>query len=450
MWTNPSNWSGGVAPKAGDDLIFPAGAAQTTNYNNFAADTRFHSLAFTGDNAYYTVSGNKVLLGAGGAQIPGSGSEVSLGTTLHLDADETFGMGPSSTMTLAAADLGGRTLKVQGAGYFWLEWLGGGGVLDTQMAGNVYLGGVSTDAGGSMHVGGSGAVYLFGRYALRSVTVDGEAGSRLTDASDGGAFGALTVNSGTVDLERTLEVHGKLSLAAGATFHSLFYGDASDSGGQLSVFGPVSLGGATLSVNGLSFTPGKPTTLIRNNGSQPVVGTFAGLPEGARVLDAGNPAYTYTISYQGGASGRDVVLTAYNIGLGPEADLAVTQTASPDPVARGDRARFTMDVVNYGPVAVRATLRGRVPAGTTLVSLDHIAGWSCRTGLGDQGRGFACTRDGDLEGGATASLSLVVRVGSDAGATVANRATVSGDVTDPSLANNTSEATITVAGAATA
>src|SRR5947199_46090 len=33
-WTEPANW-GGLAPVAGDDLVFPAGALRLTNTNNF-------------------------------------------------------------------------------------------------------------------------------------------------------------------------------------------------------------------------------------------------------------------------------------------------------------------------------------------------------------------------------------------------------------------------------
>src|SRR5581483_10566662 len=43
-WTTPANWAGDIAPQPGDDLTFPAGAAQLTNVNDFAAGTAFHSL----------------------------------------------------------------------------------------------------------------------------------------------------------------------------------------------------------------------------------------------------------------------------------------------------------------------------------------------------------------------------------------------------------------------
>ena len=42
-WTNPINWEGDEAPRAGDDLIFPAGVAGVT-INNYAASTIFSSV----------------------------------------------------------------------------------------------------------------------------------------------------------------------------------------------------------------------------------------------------------------------------------------------------------------------------------------------------------------------------------------------------------------------
>ncbi len=75
---------------------------------------------------------------------------------------------------------------------------------------------------------------------------------------------------------------------------------------QLSVTGTVNLAGATLNVN-LTFTPavGSAFTLIQNDGKDAVVGTFAGLAQGATLVLDG---MTFQISYVGG-TGNDVVLT---------------------------------------------------------------------------------------------------------------------------------------------
>lgn len=75
---------------------------------------------------------------------------------------------------------------------------------------------------------------------------------------------------------------------------------------QLNVTGPVTLGG-TLSITLLGgYVPAMPDTftLILNDGTDPVVGFFDGLPEGALVGETG-----FSIFYAGGVDGNDVVLS---------------------------------------------------------------------------------------------------------------------------------------------
>lgn len=77
---------------------------------------------------------------------------------------------------------------------------------------------------------------------------------------------------------------------------------------QLKVLGPVSLGNATLEtkfLNGFKPKPGDVFTIIDNDGSDAVTGTFKDLPEGATFNVEG---VVFKISYVGG-SGNDVILT---------------------------------------------------------------------------------------------------------------------------------------------
>src|SRR5437762_2195246 len=62
FWTNAANW-GGTAPVAGDELVFPAGAARLSHSNNFPATTMFNSLTFSGSN--YVIAGNAITNSAG-------------------------------------------------------------------------------------------------------------------------------------------------------------------------------------------------------------------------------------------------------------------------------------------------------------------------------------------------------------------------------------------------
>src|SRR6516165_9858077 len=62
-WSNPANWVGNIAPHAGDDLVFPGGAARTSPANDFSANTTFNSITIAGST--YTLSGNAITLLAG-------------------------------------------------------------------------------------------------------------------------------------------------------------------------------------------------------------------------------------------------------------------------------------------------------------------------------------------------------------------------------------------------
>jgi hypothetical protein len=96
---------------------------------------------------------------------------------------------------------------------------------------------------------------------------------------------------------------GNLNLTAGSAYA---LGQSSGSNSQANVTGTVNLGGATLSLpSNLGANPGQQLVLVSNDGSDPVVGTFGGLPEGSTITAGG---HTFTISYKGG-DGNDVVLT---------------------------------------------------------------------------------------------------------------------------------------------
>ncbi|MBP7951396.1 MAG: autotransporter-associated beta strand repeat-containing protein [Verrucomicrobiales bacterium] len=142
-----------------------------------------------------------------------------------------------------------------------------------------WLGGIRVE-GGSLH----------GRATTGIITLDG--GSMcLCDFTTAG-FHSATAGSVRADLA---------GHTAGSTYD------------RMVVNGNIDLTGQTLLGN-LLFLPyqGSQFTLIKNNGPESVTGTFVGLPEGATVLLQGEP---FTISYVGGASGRDVVLAYQGQGV---------------------------------------------------------------------------------------------------------------------------------------
>ena len=87
------------------------------------------------------------------------------------------------------------------------------------------------------------------------------------------------------------------------------------------------------------------------------------------------------------------------------ADLAVTNTASPDPVTAGNNITYTQVLTNNGPSAAdNATIVEAVPANTTFVSFTAPSGWNCLTPAVGATGNIVCT---DLNmAGSTASCFL--------------------------------------------
>src|SRR3989442_15913098 len=68
LWSVGGNWNGGVAPVAGDALVFPTGGANTNMANDLPAGLALQSLSFPGSTPY-ALSGNGLVLSAGLASI---------------------------------------------------------------------------------------------------------------------------------------------------------------------------------------------------------------------------------------------------------------------------------------------------------------------------------------------------------------------------------------------
>ncbi len=132
------------------------------------------------------------------------------------------------------------------------------------------------------------------------------------------------------------------------------------------------------------------------------------------------------------------------------ADLSVTNTASPDPVAAGSNITYTQILTNNGPSAAdNASLVEAIPANTTLVSFAAPASWNC-TVPPVGGTGNIVCNDLNMAGNTTAAFSLVTKVtaGTASGTVITDTVTASSSVSDPNSANNTASAA-TVVGATT-
>jgi len=127
-----------------------------------------------------------------------------------------------------------------------------------------------------------------------------------------GTIANLTSEGGVLrpGLSPGIMTTGNLDFDAATELDIELEGTTPGAGGhdQYNVTGTVSLGSATLNTilfNGYAPSLNDTFTIINNDGSDAVVGTFGGLAEGASFAVG---SYQFTISYAGG-TGNDVVLT---------------------------------------------------------------------------------------------------------------------------------------------
>ena len=89
-WSNAANWTGGIAPVAGDSLEFPATAARLANTNDLPVNMAFNRISYTGvtpNSNGVTISGNALrLLQSLEFGWTGPGSFLGFDPPLTLDA----------------------------------------------------------------------------------------------------------------------------------------------------------------------------------------------------------------------------------------------------------------------------------------------------------------------------------------------------------------------------
>jgi autotransporter-associated beta strand protein len=133
-WKTAANWQGNLAPAFDDDLVFPAGALRLSNTNNFAANTQFNTIRFTG--THYTLAGNAITLIGGITSTARSSNAVEFGIKLE---------GVARTVNTAAD----ATLDLRGviSGPAYLVKEGPGTVLFSGASSNTYGNATYVDAG---------------------------------------------------------------------------------------------------------------------------------------------------------------------------------------------------------------------------------------------------------------------------------------------------------------
>ncbi len=225
--------------------------------------------AGTGGNRFVDVTSGGQLLNPGTIIVIETDLTNNIATGLTVVNTGTIFVAPGRTLNLT----GGGTITAGAAPFVNVATiLVGAGVTFNAAAG-------LTNAPGAT-LGGSG-------------TVSGAVGGPGT-VSPGSSPGNITVVGGiTLGGELLIEIEGPVR---GSGF------DTMTVMGGVNLIGPLRPGAPFNAPVGMQFL------IIDNDGTDPVVGTFAGLPEGAAVTANGQ---TFSVSYVGG-TGNDVVLTRTN------------------------------------------------------------------------------------------------------------------------------------------
>jgi autotransporter-associated beta strand protein len=225
-WSVGANWTDGVAPAAGDDLVFPAGVTRLLVTNNFNPLRAFRSVTFSGSN--YVVYGTNVVVTNGiNAQNPTGPNTIN--TDVELRGPQTF----DCINGLALLDinndvaLGAHLLTISGTGDVHIGGIisGTGGVTKNGSGTLRYNGIVANTYSGLTRVN-TGTLELGKSFGLNSVAGDLVIGDnvgginadvvRLLVDHQISNFSDITINqSGLLDLNNQDETVGPLALFEG-------------------------------------------------------------------------------------------------------------------------------------------------------------------------------------------------------------------------------------------
>jgi uncharacterized repeat protein (TIGR01451 family) len=129
-----------------------------------------------------------------------------------------------------------------------------------------------------------------------------------------------------------------------------------------------------------------------------------------------------------------------SVGVADSANLSITNTDSPVPVAAGSNITYAQTVTNSGPsTASTVNVTETLPANTTAVSLSGPTGWICTLAT------LTCTDSSFAVGSASFSYVVTVTAATPSGTAINETATVTSATADPNVANNSATAADVVA-----
>ena len=434
-------------------------ASQTGNHDCGANCTGIYSSGAAG--------GGIVIMHAGA--VTGAGTISSNGATaLDEENDGAGGGGAGGSIRVLSnsGGLGGLTVIALGGN--------GGDTWPSQAPGTPFPGNRHGSGGG----GGGGAVFLSGTLAASNVA-GGSPGASTTALDPYGATIGLpgSVNTsytipqtpgtqpGAYCASADLAVTNSGTPSVVVAGNNITYTQGVTNNGPLAAVNAVfseavpantTFQSLTVAPGWTCVTPavGAPGNISCTNPlvANAAVGTFTL----AVNVNAGTPNQTQITDVASVTSGTNDNKLANNsasvttiVGVATDADLTVTNSATPNPVLAGSNITYTQVVTNNGPAAaVSVSFTETLPANTTFVSMATPVGWICANPpVGGTGT-ITCTIASLLPGGtATFNPVLKVTAGTASGTVISDTANVSSTTNDPNPTSNSATANVVVASA---
>jgi uncharacterized repeat protein (TIGR01451 family) len=474
-----------TASPGGNDQNAGGGGGANGGGGGFGGDSWFSNLSVGGEGgAPFPATINRIAMGGGG----GAGTRNNSNGDTQASGGATgggiiiiraFALSGTATLTANGVSAYNGTANDAGGGggaggsVVFLSANGGEGGLTLQANGgnggnawatNPYTLGNRHGPGGG---GGGGVVLVSGAPASLSVTggasgttenpgvtygsTAGAAGTSVTNASISSTSGTQSGAECTPDMTLGKSHVGNFTRGLTASYtvpvsNVSLYGPTS---GTVTINDTLPVGVTPISATGTGWACSIASQTVSCIDSTVLAAqsSYPPITISASVLPTAPSTITNTAIVSGGGEVNLANDTATDVAIVvSSADLSITNTASPDPVAAGNLLTYTQVITNNGPSAAdNSTLVEAIPANTTLFSISAPAGWTCISpGSGNTGNVVCTTLSQAASTAATFSMVVKVNSGVANGTVITDTATASSSTNDPNSANNTATAATVV------
>jgi hypothetical protein len=346
---------------------------------------------------------------AGGAVVL-TASNISLAAGVTSAGNQTYAgaVTLAGNTTLTSSGNGNivfsSTIQSPGTAFALAVNTGGSTTFSGAVGGNGnFLGGLTTNNSGSTQING-GSVNSASQTYGDTVTLGA---SPTTLTGNVAVQGNLILGASAGAATTALQVNGNLTLVNSATLTSTIAGTAASQFGHVAVSGVTNFGSSSLSLNYSNFAPVSGNSFdVVSNGATPI-GQFSNATSPGPAKLGG---VQYSVSYAGGSSTNDLVLTTV-------VPPTFTSPASTK-FTINSAGTFTVTAAGTSPITFKQT--GTLPKGVTFnTSTGVLSGTP--TAFGTFNFTFTAT---NTAGSTTQNFTLVVS-GIPAGATTPNQRFIS-------------------------